>query len=100
MEKEPKEPTDKEEQKVAHKAQEKNETPESPAGEDEGVTVSEEFQKRAHELVSGATKHEMKHLHDKAYAREDEMRKEEEMKNKKANGDKEFSSSDMPETAY
>lgn len=102
MDKEPKEPTDKEDsQKVAHKAQEKNEAPEKAPAEDsdEGVTVSEEFQKHAHEMTHKGTKHEMKHLHDRAYAREDELRKEEDAK-KKPKDTEEFSSSDMPSASY
>lgn len=61
------------------------------SGEDSGVTVSEEFQKKAHDLISGATKHEVKHVHDKAYSREDELRKQE-MKDKPD----EFSAAEMP----
>lgn len=59
------------EKKIEHKEQKK------PSIPDKGVDVSEEFQKKAHELISGASKHEVKHVHNKAYDRESELSKEE-----------------------
>lgn len=50
---------------------------------DEGVTVSEEFQKQAHSLVHKASKHELSHLRDKVNSREDTMRQAEMSKMKK-----------------
>lgn len=67
---------------------------------EQGVTVSEEFQKKAHELMHKATKHEVKHLHDKAYAREDELRQEEDKKKSPKGKVKEFSSEAMPSSDY
>jgi nitrous oxide reductase len=49
----------------------------------QGVDISEEFQQHAHQLVHKANKHELKHLHSKAYDREEELRKEEMASGKK-----------------
>lgn len=95
MEKELKEPTDTPKSKPASADKEVNQKPEEPSDTDKGVTVSEEFQKKAHELIHKASKHELKHVHDRAYSREDELRKAEEMKNKKESPD-EFSMAEAP----
>jgi len=55
-----------------------------PADDMKGVMVSEEFQKQAHQLLHKASKHEVKHVHDRAYAREDELRQQEQDKEPKA----------------
>ena len=68
---------------------------EESEGGGEGVTVSEEFQKKAHGLIHKASKHEAKHLRDRVSAREDELRQEE-MKSQKGKTPSEFSASDMP----
>lgn len=65
----------------------------------EGVTVPEEFQQKAHELVSSADKHHISHLRDKINAREDELRKKEDEAKSKTKGGKGkmmFSSEGMP----
>lgn len=51
----------------------------------EGVVVSPEFQQGIHNLIKGASKHEVKHARDRISEREDEIRKaeyEQEKKNK------------------
>lgn len=74
----------------------------SAPNDGEGVTVSEDFQKQCHGLLCDASKHEVKHLREKTYDREQELR-DEEMKSKKKEkgGDKanavvKFTSDDMP----
>jgi hypothetical protein len=54
--------------------------PDDSGSPDDGVTVSEDFQKQAHALIHKASKHELKHIHDKAYTREDELRQAEQAK--------------------
>lgn len=78
-----------------------NEDTETPSSEDvenagEGVDVSEEYQKKVHELTHKANKHELKHLHSKAYDREDELRREENKKAKDGEKSGEFNDSEMP----
>lgn len=51
-------------------------------GQEEGVDVSEDYQKMAHEVTHKASKHEIGHLRSKMNAREDDMRKEENKKDK------------------
>ena len=43
----------------------------------DGVTVSEDYQKKAHGLVHKASKHELAHLRARVSDREDKLRKEE-----------------------
>lgn len=57
---------------------------------EEGVDVSEDYQKMAHEVTHKASKHEIGHLRSKMNAREDDMRKEESKK------DKDFDMKDAP----
>ena len=63
---------------------------------DEGVMVSEDFQKKAHQLVHKASKHEIRHLHDRASAREEELRKEDEAKKPKSKTPETFSAESEP----
>jgi hypothetical protein len=61
-----------------------------------GVTVSEDFQKKAHHLVHKATRHELHHLSDKISSRHEELSKEEETP-QKSKAPKVYSSEGMPE---
>jgi len=69
---------------------------------DSGVTVSEDFQQKAHQLLHKATKHEVSHARSKMNDRDDEIRKEEmadENKGKKGgkgNQPEEFSTESAP----
>lgn len=63
---------------------------ESSRESDDGITVSEEYQKKAHEVTHKATKHHLNHLRGKMNEREDEIRKEEESKKPKDKAPKEF----------
>jgi hypothetical protein len=70
-----------------------------PKMEDKGgVVVSEDFQKKTHELVHKATKHELHHVRDRVYDREDALRKEEASKEPKKAGKypEVMSTADMP----
>lgn len=79
-------------------AQQEKEMKEGTEQHPDGVVVSEEFQQKAHQLLHKASKHEVKHVHDRAYAREDELRKEEESKKpSKGQVPNEYSAADMPE---
>jgi hypothetical protein len=62
-----------------------------------GVTVSEDFQKKAHHLVHKATRHELRHLSDKISSRHEELAKEEEETPQKGKAPKVYSSEGMPE---
>lgn len=89
MPKEPKEPVE------GSEAEETKESKSEEAAEQggEGVTVSEEYQKKAHHVTHKATKHELDHLRSKMHGREDDLRKEEDAKKPKGKG---FDASDMP----
>jgi hypothetical protein len=70
-----------------------------PEESNNGVVVSEDFQKKTHELVHKASKHELHHVRDRVYDREDALRKEEQnsdKKNKKPNANIQFTTADMP----
>jgi hypothetical protein len=67
--------------------------------EHEGVDVPEDFQVKAHALVSKATKPHLNHLRAKISSREDELFKEQhdkESANRKAKRPMTFSTEDMP----
>ena len=70
-----------------------NEEVESPEG---GVTVPEEFQKKVHDLVKGATKHHLNHMSDRISARHDELRQEGMKKSGKGSSPSEYSTDGMP----
>lgn len=58
-------------------------TKQQSSGEsDEGIHVTEEYQKRAHELIHKATKHEVSHVRNRLNDRDDELRKAEMKSNK------------------
>lgn len=88
--------------------EESTETPEQEQIEDnagtEGVVIPEEFQSSIHGIVQGANKAELAFLRDRIYAREDELRQEEQKKaeaqakkgGKKVNVPDSFSTADMP----
>jgi hypothetical protein len=68
---------------------------------DEGVTVPEEYQKKVHEVVSGAKDmHHIKHLDNRVSARREELydeeRKAKEGKKGKSKVPTEYSMSDSP----
>jgi hypothetical protein len=70
---------------------------EEPKMEDKGgVVISEDFQKRTHELVHKADKHELHHVRDRVYDREDALRKAEEAKKPKEKYPSVMSTADMP----
>jgi hypothetical protein len=70
-------PADELKETPAQQAKEKNEgTEQHPQTAESGVVVSEEFQKAAHKLIHKASKHEVKHIHDRANMRDEELRKE------------------------
>lgn len=78
--------------------------PSESVGQEEsqdGVTVPEEFQQQTHQLVHKANKHQLAHVRDRVYAREDELRNEEAKSSgkegSKSKGPEIMSSSDMPE---
>ena len=99
MKKEPQEEIDAEEEDPSLEAEEspQEQEIEGEVMDGEGVMVPEEFQKKVHHLTKKASKHELKHLHDRAYAREEELRMEEESKkNKKGNKPEKFSTSEAP----
>ncbi len=56
------------------------------------VPIPEEFQKQTHALLHKANKHQVKHVHDVAYAREAELNKSD----KHSKAPLEFSTADMP----
>jgi hypothetical protein len=68
-----------------------------PSPKDSGVMVSEDFQKKAHALISKASKHEVKHIHDRANMREDEIRQDEMGKKPGAKTPETYDSSAMPD---
>lgn len=87
--------------KTVAKENEDTETEGAPS-EGEGVTVPEEFQSQAHELVKGATKPHLNHLRDKINKREDEIRADEDAAKEKKGGKGKglsFSSEGMPSSA-
>lgn len=61
-------------------------------GDGNGVIVSEDYQKQAHGMIHKANKHQLNHIRSRISDREDELRKQEQGKNKPA----EFNSADMP----
>lgn len=63
--------------------------------EDEGVDISEEFQKQAHHITHKASKHQLHHLSRKIDERHGELNKAEMLKNKKGHS-MEYSTADMP----
>ena len=92
MTKEPKKetPADEgdEDESVATSAGQPEEDDGSEEDTKEGVTVSEDFQNKAHQLLHKATKHEVNHIHDRARMREEELRAEEAAAEKKGKGKK------------
>jgi len=60
------------------------------------VPVSEEYQKRSHELTSKANKHHLSHLRSKISDREDEIRAEERMAEKKSKVPEKFDTQEAP----
>ena len=87
----------------------KNEPSKEPEVEDEnvpessstsGVIIPEEFQQKVHALVHKAPKEHLDHIRNRVYAREDDIRKEEEAKRPKKDkgSDMNFSVEDMPQS--
>ena len=74
--------------------------PSQESENDKGVVIPEEFQQAVHGVLKQATtKHHLNHIRDRVYAKEDEMRKEEQAaqeKGKKPNAKIQFTTDGGP----